>query len=139
MIHIYTGASNALPADAKDAAKIDGVSGRWTLRTTIIPMALAAVGTLPVATYAHGSDEGGCSVTGGYVYRGAAFPQLEGVYLYADYCTGNLWGLRAPFAAGDSALLATLDLRITSFGEDEAGELYVADREGGAIYRLTAE
>jgi glucose/arabinose dehydrogenase len=91
---------------------------------------------LPVATYDHGSDEGGCSITGGYVYRGKAFPELAGVYLYADYCTGNLWGLRLPFAAGDHALIATLDIRATSFGEDERGELYLADREGGGIYRI---
>ncbi|HMQ30387.1 MAG TPA: PQQ-dependent sugar dehydrogenase [Chloroflexaceae bacterium] len=94
--------------------------------------------TMPVATYSHSAGDG-CSITGGYVYRGAAFPQLEGVYLYADYCSGNLWGLRAPFVEGGGALLATLDLRVTSFGEDEVGELYLADREGGGIYRLVAE
>jgi glucose/arabinose dehydrogenase len=80
-------------------------------------------------------DEG-CVVTGGYVYRGAAIPPLQGAYLFADYCDGTIWGLvadetgswerRGPVETG---------LSISSFGEDAAGELYVVDL-GGAIYRL---
>jgi glucose/arabinose dehydrogenase len=93
----------------------------------------------PVAVYSHSGDEGGCSITGGYVYRGAAFPRLAGVYLYADYCSGNLWGMAGGPGAWQSALLATLDIRATSFGEDDAGELFVADREGGGIYRVVGE
>lgn len=94
---------------------------------------------LPVATYGHSGAEGGCSVTGGYVYRGAAFPQLEGVYLYADFCSGNLWTLRPPFADGDNVLISKLEIRVSSFGEDEAGELYLTDRSGGGLYRLVVK
>ncbi len=95
--------------------------------------------TLPAATYRHGSDEGGCSITGGYVYRGQAMPQLAGAYLYSDYCTGNLWALRRAGGGWDNQLLGRLDMNPSSFGEDEAGELYVADHRGGVVYRVAAE
>ncbi len=93
---------------------------------------------LPIAVYGHGSPAGGCSITGGYVYRGAAFPRLVGTYLYADYCSGNLWGLRASGAGWSGALLGVLNIRPSSFGEDEAGELYLTDHSGG-LYRLVVE
>lgn len=94
---------------------------------------------LPVAVYGHRSPEGGCSITGGYVYRGRAFPQLSGTYFYADYCSGNLWDLRADGGRWTSALLATFPIRPSSFGEDEHGELYLTDHGGGGLYRLVAE
>ncbi|MBP1465262.1 PQQ-dependent sugar dehydrogenase [Candidatus Chloroploca sp. M-50] len=94
---------------------------------------------LPVFVYPHGSAEGGCSITGGYVYRGRAFPQLNGVYVFTDFCTGNLWGTYGDGVGWETALLGRVDLRITSFGEDEAGELYLVDRAGGGVYRLVVE
>jgi glucose/arabinose dehydrogenase len=89
---------------------------------------------LPVAVYGHGE---GCSVTGGYVYRGSALPGLVGTYLYGDFCSGTIWGLDA--AAGQPAPRVLLEARIAlaSFGEDEAGELYVVDL-GGSVYRIVA-
>lgn len=91
--------------------------------------------TLPVAEYSH---EFGCSVTGGYVYRGAREPSLAGIYLFGDYCSGLLWGL-ARDAAGAWAMSQPVEtgLRISSFGEDADGEVYVVDLSGG-IYRVTA-
>jgi glucose/arabinose dehydrogenase len=92
---------------------------------------------LPIAEYSHGAD--GCSITGGYVYRGAAAPALAGAYLYGDYCSGRIWGLsRGPDNAWQSRLLLESGLSISSFGEDEAGEIYVADLSGGAVYRIAA-
>ena len=92
--------------------------------------------TLPVAEYDHGST-GGCSITGGYVYRGAEFPELDGVYLYADYCTGRVWGLqRDPGGAWQSALLLDTAFNISSFGEDQAGEVYLTDLGGGRLFRF---
>lgn len=100
---------------------------------------------LPVAEYGHG-EGGGCSVTGGYVYRGAAIPELYGAYLFADYCTGRIWALATDRAAAYRAgaesardwpyqeLLHT-PYAITAFGEDLAGELYVA-HHGGQVFRL---
>ncbi|MEJ2060983.1 MAG: PQQ-dependent sugar dehydrogenase [Gammaproteobacteria bacterium] len=91
---------------------------------------------LPVAEYAH---DKGCSVTGGYVYRGAAIPSLAGVYVFGDYCSGRVWGLwpeeKDKGKGYDMRLLMQTGFRITSFGEDARGELYLVDQRGG-IYRL---
>ncbi|NJN84900.1 MAG: hypothetical protein HC802_23175 [Caldilineaceae bacterium] len=89
----------------------------------------------PVAEYRH--DGSHCSVTGGYVYRGQSYESLQGVYFYADYCSGVIWSL-VPEADGSwrSDELLDTNLLISSFGEDEAGELYVLDYAKGAIYRL---
>jgi glucose/arabinose dehydrogenase len=87
---------------------------------------------LPVAEYAH--DTGRCSVTGGYVYRGAAIPRLAGMYVYGDYCSGEIFGLRG----STRRVVLDTSLAISSFGEDEAGEVYVVDYRGGAVYRLIA-
>jgi glucose/arabinose dehydrogenase len=90
----------------------------------------------PIFSYTH--EEGGCSITGGYVYRGDAIPELQGVYLTADYCSGLVWGVGrdADGAWGASAPIET-GISISSFGEDADGELYVVDLSGG-IYRVTA-
>ncbi len=90
--------------------------------------------TLPVAEYTH--SEGGCSITGGYVYRGAQWPQWAGLYFFGDYCTGLIWALGHTQAGWQRALVAQSSLAISSFGEDQAGEIYVLDHEGGAIYKL---
>jgi glucose/arabinose dehydrogenase len=84
--------------------------------------------TLPVAEYDHNS--GDCSITGGYVYRGSNIPSLAGFYVLGDYCTGRMWTLAK--TGGSWALSPFMDteLSISSFGEDEAGELYVVDLSG---------
>lgn len=92
--------------------------------------------TLPVVEYDHSQ---GCSVTGGSVYRGNEFPALNGIYLFGDYCSGKIWGL-APTGDGGwrTAELAQADLRIVAFGEDEAGEPYLLDIQGGALFKILA-
>jgi len=84
----------------------------------------------PLTEYRH--RRGRCSVTGGYVYRGRAFPELEGTYLFGDLCSGEIFGLRQ----GRRSILLDSELTIASFGEDEAGELYVLDHSGGAVHRI---
>ena len=84
----------------------------------------------PLTEYRH--KDGRCAVTGGYVYRGDALPELSGAYLFADYCSGEIWGQRQ----GRRELLLDTDLSIAAFGEDEAGELYVLDLAGGSVYRI---
>ncbi|MEZ4501282.1 MAG: PQQ-dependent sugar dehydrogenase [Dehalococcoidia bacterium] len=89
----------------------------------------------PVATYDHSK---GCSVTGGVVYRGPV-QSLVGWYVYADYCSGTIWGLRTNGADADGAPIVLLESgrSIVSFGTDAAGHVYVVDI-GGRISRLTA-
>ena len=90
--------------------------------------------TMPVVEYDHSQ---GCSVTGGSVYRGATYPGMQGIYFYGDYCSGRIWGLVQPGGVPETALLLDTALAIVSFGESEAGELFVADHTvGGAIYAI---
>ena len=89
---------------------------------------------LPVTEYSHA--DGNCSVTGGFVYRGSQYPPLQGTYLYADFCSGRLWGLKRSGAAWENRLLLDTTLQISSFGEDEAGNLYLADLGAGDIYKV---
>jgi glucose/arabinose dehydrogenase len=89
--------------------------------------------TLPIVEYDHSQ---GCSVTGGYVYRGDQIPSLQGYYIYGDYCSGNIWALAYNGdVLTENILLVDSELSITSFGEDLAGNLYILDRQGG-IYTL---
>ena len=92
----------------------------------------------PVAEYTH--EGGHCSVTGGYVYRGSAVPELRGVYIYGDYCTGAMWGFAAPDAAAGKSVEPVQWIErgpmIASFAEDLDGELYILSYEG-RIYRVT--
>jgi len=90
---------------------------------------------LPVAEYGHSG--GNCSVTGGVVYRGSD-PDLEGIYFYGDYCSGRIWGLVQEGGGSwdTQELLGPTSLAISAFGEDEAGNVYVADIAAGAIYEL---
>ncbi len=89
---------------------------------------------LPVFEYDH--NTGACSVTGGYVYRGGELPALRGAYLFIDYCEGKLLSLRREGSGWRAAVLLETDLSVSSFGEDEAGEVYVVDDAGGGLYRL---
>ena len=132
----------------------------WRIREALHPFNtndLATGLTLidPVIEYPHnpalapgGLHSPGLSITGGYVYRGAKIPALRGVYLYADYAIGTIWGLR--YANGkvtDSTALiphpkGMIPLRnVASFGEDASGELFVLTFEGppkGRIYKIEA-
>jgi glucose/arabinose dehydrogenase len=91
--------------------------------------------TFPVVEYPH--DGGNCSVTGGYVYRGAALPELVGKYLFGDFCSGRIWTTyRQANGIWYTAELLKTDFRITTFGEDNSGELYLGDAASKAIYRL---
>jgi glucose/arabinose dehydrogenase len=88
----------------------------------------------PIDAYDHSL---GCSVTGGFVYRGSKLRWLRGWYVFADYCSGRIW--RLLFSNGtlvrDRRLMFDTGLNISSFGESGRGELYVVDH-GGTVYRL---
>lgn len=92
----------------------------------------------PVLEYGH--EVGRCSITGGYVYRGPSHAALKGLYVYGDYCSGEIFGARLEGGGPQHVMevpqvLLRSGFRISSFGEDEAGELYVVDHAGG-VYRL---
>ena len=87
----------------------------------------------PVAEYAHPVGE---SVTGGYVYRGVAFPSAQGLYIFGDYATGKIWTLAPSGAKWTMRLAATTGWDISTFGVDGSGELWAADRAAGTIHRL---
>lgn len=92
----------------------------------------------PVLEYGH--EGGRCSITGGYVYRGKNHPGLRGLYFYADYCSGELFGFRPSQSeqpGGNPRLLLKTRMRISSFGVDEEGEVHIIDHRG-AVHRLTA-
>jgi glucose/arabinose dehydrogenase len=89
--------------------------------------------TPPVTEYDHSL---GCSVTGGVAYRGTAYPAMQGIYFYADYCSGRIWGLQNN-SGWQSLMLLDSSLSASSFGEGESGELYLADLSGGSIYQVT--
>lgn len=88
--------------------------------------------TFPITEYSH--NEGGCSVTGGYVYRGEALPDLQGVYLFGDFCTGQI---RYAYRSDESTWLSDLwtdsEYSISSFGEDVHGELYIVNYTGSIL------
>jgi glucose/arabinose dehydrogenase len=89
----------------------------------------------PLLEYAH--DNGRCSVTGGYVYRGKNIPVLVGGYVFADYCSGEIWVIDSAAARpAPKTLLLDTDMTITSFGEGGSNELYVLDHGGGRLYAI---
>jgi glucose/arabinose dehydrogenase len=97
------------------------------------PCSMAGL-TLPVVEYNHSA--GDCSVTGGYVYRASTYPRMQGLYFYGDFCSGRIWSLRRDGSSWQNTLLLDTSIQISAFGEDEAGNLYVASYGGGDIYPL---
>jgi glucose/arabinose dehydrogenase len=126
--------------DYQPAASAGGENYGWRCYEGTHAFNLAGCGppgdyVAPILEYPHSQ---GCSVTGGYRYRGPSFPNLQGTYLYADYCTGVIWGATDAGGSWTSTPLLSSFLSISSFGEDEHGELYVADRVAnvGGVYRV---
>ena len=99
---------------------------------------------LPVHQYNHLV---GCSITGGYVYRGTGIPGFEGHYIFGDYCSGRIWSFTYSGGTVSDFVDRTAELApgagaaiqgVTSFGEDANGELYLCDFVGGEIFRIDA-
>ena len=108
------------------------------------PVSCDLTGILPTLQYDHNE---GCSITGGYVYRGTKIPELVGSYLYGDWCENRVWAFAwqdgsitmAPIElTADLQSVALMSVGLSSFGEDADGELYLVDL-GGTIYRLDPE
>ncbi len=98
--------------------------------------------TFPIYQYGH--TAGRCAITGGYVYRGCAIPDLDGTYFFADYCTGEIWSLEYNGSAVSNFQDRTAELaptgtsidQVSSFGEDAFGEIYIVDYSDGEIYKI---
>jgi len=87
--------------------------------------------------YVYPLRKGNCSVIGGYVYRGRKIKELYGWYVFGDYCSGRIWALRRQGGRVKVKLLLDTDLKISSFGEDRSGEIYVVDYAEGKVYLLS--
>jgi glucose/arabinose dehydrogenase len=91
----------------------------------------------PVAEYPHNASPANCAVTGGYVYHGRDVPTLDGYYIFADFCSGRMWRLRPPHGRPVEMSASRQVTQISSFGEGNAGGLYVISLSG-SIYKLVA-
>ncbi len=94
--------------------------------------------TSPVAEYDRSL---GCAIVGGAVYRGTRYPRMQGAFLYADFCSGRIWGLKRPGQDGqdgwESTLLISSSVPLSSIGQDEEGNVYGAGYQDGVVYMLT--
>lgn len=121
---------NFQPADSRG-----GENYGWNVyeANTIFAGGSAPNHVAPFFAYSHSL---GCSVTGGYMYRGSAIAGLQAAYLFGDYCTGRIWtSWRDSSLTWQTIELMKTNMSISSFGEDEAGEVYVIDY-AGTLYRF---
>jgi glucose/arabinose dehydrogenase len=131
---LYVGDVGQNSIEEIDIVRLGGNYG-WrifegTRCTSLGPASCGVAGLIPpIAEYGH--DQGRCSVTGGYVYRGARATLPYGSYIYGDYCSGEIFLL----SGGVQSLLFKSGVQISSFGRDEAGEIYVVGI-GGTIHRI---
>jgi glucose/arabinose dehydrogenase len=130
--------------DFQAAGTPGGLNFGWVVRegpcplATLLPCSPApAIYTDPIAYY--GRSDGG-SVTGGYVYRGSDYPLLDGRYFYGDFSSGRIWSItktsESPIAWSPPMVELATGFNVSTFGEDEAGELYVANYFGGTLHRI---
>ncbi|MBI5879407.1 MAG: PQQ-dependent sugar dehydrogenase [Chloroflexi bacterium] len=126
--------------DVQPAGSAGGQNYDWSCFEGFVPYAPnaarcagAITHTAPVTAYPHGAE---CSVTGGYVYRGAQYAQLAGRYIFGDFCSGRIWALSRAGNTWTTQDVGDATFQISSFGEDESGALYIAAYSEGRIYRL---
>lgn len=84
--------------------------------------------TLPIVEYANAGPD--CAVTGGYRYRGAKYPMVHGTYFFGDYCSGKIWATVDTGGGWPASVVLDTNLFLSSFGEDEQGEIYAVDHSG---------
>ncbi|MDQ6798931.1 MAG: PQQ-dependent sugar dehydrogenase [Actinomycetota bacterium] len=122
--------------DFRTPADAAGANFGWSLMDATHPFhgSNPPDGVLPILEYTH--DNANCSITGGYVYRGTHIPTLKGVYVYGDYCSGKVWGLvqAEGRVAEQRELIVGASHPIFSFGQDDAGEMYLLAADG--LYRI---
>ena len=126
--------------DFQPAAAAAGLNYGWSLMEGARCLDLTSCATradLVRPVFEYGRNDG-VSVSGGYVYRGARFPFLTGIYLFGDFGSGQTWGMRRDGANWETAKLVDTNLPVVGFGEDEAGEQYMVVHNG-RILRLAAD
>lgn len=125
--------------DCKEGTACSSISGCTTVGCDCSDTSLVD----PIYEYPHTL---GCSITGGYVYRGCAIPALDGTYFFADFCSASIWSFRYDGVSVTNFTNRTSELApggglainsITSFGEDAFGELYICDR-GGEVFKIVS-
>ncbi|MBC8100529.1 MAG: PQQ-dependent sugar dehydrogenase [Armatimonadetes bacterium] len=127
---------NFIPADDPGGANFgwNSYEASQPFATSQVPAGMV----YPFAEYAH--RNGDCSVTGGFVYRGEAVPELVGAYLFGDYCTGRIWASYRDLDGNwQTNTLMLLGSELSSFGEDQAGELYAVSYRGSVFQFTTVE
>ena len=133
------GQGNYEEVNFQPAASTGGANYGWRIMEGLHcfnPINCSSTGlTLPVTEYDH--SLGDCSITGGYVYRGATYPRMQGLYFYGDFCSGRIWGLRQVNGVWQATQLLDSTLSISTFGEDEQGNLYVANYSNGTLFSVT--
>jgi hypothetical protein len=134
------GQNNVEEIDHEPAGDPGGRNYGWDCYEGSTPYETAGCGpaanyVFPVWQYTHAL---GCSVTGGYVYRGQLFPVMSGIYFYGDFCSGRIWGLSFDGTSWQNTEYLDSAVRLSSFGEDVNGEVYVVDLNG-AVYRLEGD
>lgn len=122
---------NRQPADAPGGLNYGWpiMEGRHCLSTSCTVAGFVE----PIAEYGH---DQGCSVIGGHVYRGQDQPELYGIYVLGDWCSGLLFTLQVDEGTVTPKVVLESGLQISSIGEDEAGEMYLVDLAGGGLYRI---
>jgi len=132
--------------DFQPASSTGGENYGWRCYEGLAPYNTSGCGPQnqyipPIHVYANTSSVG-CSVTGGFVYRGSEFPDLYGYYVYADYCSGRIWTLRPNTQGGgwtNEFMMQGPSSQFSSFGEDQFGEIYLAGLGNGNIYRVVEQ
>lgn len=119
--------------DFQPAGSPGGANYGWNLREGLHAYRRDSTAGLidPVAEYGH---DQGCAVIGGAVIRAPSLPSWQGTYLFGDYCSGRIWGLTNSDGHWQTRLLFETPYHITSFGEDQAGEVYLAEFGGSLLH-----
>jgi glucose/arabinose dehydrogenase len=133
------GQDNWEEVDFQPAGSPGGLNYGWNIMEGTHRYSNAAAPDNLVAPFFDYSHSNGCSVTGGYVYRGQTLPDLQGVYFFGDYCFGTIWAsYRDSSNAWHTNVFTDAHVAISSFGQDDDGELYVVNH-GGSILKLVAK
>ena len=137
--HLKQEEVNYQPAGSRGGGNYGWNIMEGSLCFDVLPLACRAEELIPpVVEYDH---QNGCAIVGGAVYRGTRYPSLQGVFIFADFCTGKVWRLKRPDAnvqdGWQSSLLLNAAVPLSSIGEDEEGNVYVVGHQEGFLAMIT--